>query len=278
MAQLFRHGRKLGVLCATVTLALFLVFASVGTASADTGDPSPSASVSSTPVSVTPKVPTFTIKGCGGLDNLLTIPTSSGVDYFVNGLATAAGQYDIYEFGDNPTTLAVVARARSGYTLTGQTSWSFAARTPECVAPQITVHCGGFTVTNKASYSIDFSWAKAGTFKWDGNETLAPGGSMKISTKYAELDFISAPSDNGTQFSVGPLSVPQGCATSKPTPTSTGATTSPATHTSTTTGPVIITDGSATDSGANSTFLTGGLAAALGCAVGGFGLRRRLRR
>jgi hypothetical protein len=83
-------------------------------------------------VAVTPPAPMFSDAACtGGAPSqaLYTIPPSTGVDYFVNGIKAAAGSYN----GTDGAAITITVLARAGYTLTGTTSFThmFAA-TPTC--------------------------------------------------------------------------------------------------------------------------------------------------
>lgn len=264
-------------------VGLFLLIAPTSSAATSSGSPSPSSS-SATPAltQVTAVAPTWKIVGCGGIDNSLTIPRVTGVDYLVNGVVTGAGTYAPYEFGDSGA-LIVTAQARAGYVLSGTDSWRFAAHAPECVAPSVTTKCGSFTVTNRAPYAIGFSWRPAGAKVDEGYyPSLAPGASRTVVTKSRSLDFIYAPSDDGMLFSIEPLTVPQNCAPAQPTSTGSAAPRPTATSSAATpaksTGPAIITDGDMGDGHPNDALLAGGVVSAFGCAVAGFGMRRRLRR
>lgn len=284
----FRHGRRITVQVLALFVGLFVLVAPTSSAATSSGSPSPSSSASPTSsataalTQVTAVAPTWKTVACGGLDNLLTIPTVSGVEYLVNGKHVAVGTYGPYEFGDSDT-LVVTAQAEAGYVLSGISSWRFSAYAPECVAPRVTTNCGSFTVKNLASYAIGFSWRSAGAATDEGYyPNLAPGASRTISTKFSSLDLIYAPTDDGMLFSIEPLAVPQNCAPSRPTSTSSAAPKPAATGSATTpaksTGPAIITDGGTGNDHANGALLIGGLGCAFGCAVGGFGVRRRLRR
>jgi hypothetical protein len=72
---------------------------------------------------VTPSPPTFADATCSGsapVGASYTIPSTTGVDYLVNGVKTAAGTYS----AANGSTLTVTAQAQSGFALTGTTSFS----------------------------------------------------------------------------------------------------------------------------------------------------------
>ncbi|WP_148043207.1 hypothetical protein [Flexivirga caeni] len=265
-------------------LAIFVLFSTAGRAVADPSSPGggPTAAVTSSPAGkqVTAVAPTWKTVGCGGVDNVLTIPGVTGVEYLVNGVVTPTGEYGIYQFGDNPTKLAVAARPLPGYVLGGRTSWSFDAQAPECVAPHIAVHCGGFTVTNKATYDIGFAWQAPGASAPEKYfPRIAPGATVRITTKLARGDYLYAPSDDGTLFSIAQLTVPQNCTTPTPSSTPPAPTTTPSapSTSSTVTGPPIVTDGPSSAAGDNASLLLGGAACAVGMVLAGFGLRRRLR-
>lgn len=74
------------------------------------------------PISVTPATPTLN-------GNTLTVPSTSGVDYLLNGKVVAPGTYPV------TGTVTVTVVAKTGYTLTGTSSWSFTA--PPVVIPPV---------------------------------------------------------------------------------------------------------------------------------------------
>ena len=83
-------------------------------------------------VAVTPAPATFSDAACSGgapVQALYTIPSSAGVDYFVNGVNTAAGSYNAAD----GSTITITAKAETGYSLTGTTSFTHTfAATPTC--------------------------------------------------------------------------------------------------------------------------------------------------
>jgi hypothetical protein len=81
---------------------------------------------------VTPAAPTFVDDVCSGSTRAgasYTLAATAGVDYFVNGVKTAAGTYP----ATDGSTITITALPQAGYTLTGGTSFThvFAAR-PTC--------------------------------------------------------------------------------------------------------------------------------------------------
>ncbi len=91
-------------------------------------------------VSVTPAPASFTDAICSGgvaSQAVYTIPTVAGVDYFVNGVVTAPGTYTAAD----GSSLAITAKARPGYALTGTVSFTHTfAATPTCtttICPRI---------------------------------------------------------------------------------------------------------------------------------------------
>lgn len=96
------------------------------------------------PTVTAPTAPTFTDL-CGTDNDTYTVPTKTGIAYFVNGsaTATAAGVYP----GSGAVT--IVAKALWGQVLTGTTQWSYTfLATPACTitvtpqAPSTTPVCG----------------------------------------------------------------------------------------------------------------------------------------
>lgn len=89
-------------------------------------------------VAVTPASPTFADAACSGgapTQALYTIPSSTGVDYLVNGVTTAAGSYN----ATDGSSITITALAKAGYALSGTTSFTHVfAATPTCT----TSDCG----------------------------------------------------------------------------------------------------------------------------------------
>lgn len=278
-APRIRHGHRWTVQALAILIGLFLLGATAQSATAATGAPTPAAST--TAQAVTAVAPTGKTIGCGGIDNLFTIPRVTGVQYLVNGDVLPPNDYLVSDYSTDGSVL-VTARAATGFTLAGKTSWSLTIAAPECTPPTVTPKCGGFTVTNRASYAIGFSWGAHGSPVSDGYyPTIAPGATKTVTTKRSALDYSYAPADDGMEFSISQLTVPQNCAAPTPTTTApvvppTSTATAPAG--TTTTGPAIITDGPADGGHLNALLLSGGLACALGAALTGVGLRRRLTR
>jgi len=82
--------------------------------------------------SVTPAPPTFADASCSGsvpVGASYAIPSTTGVDYLVSGVKTAAGTYA----AANGSTITVTAQAQAGFVLTGTTSFSHSfGPTPIC--------------------------------------------------------------------------------------------------------------------------------------------------
>lgn len=275
-------------------LGILLIFAMAGPATAQPSG-SGTAPVSAAAIPVTAIAPTGRTIGCGGMDNLFTIPRVTGVQYLVNDEVLTPSDYLVSDYSSDDT-VQVSARALAGYVLTGRSSWTVVVAAPTCTPPAVIPHCRSFTVTNKASYAIGFSWRAHGSTTEDGYySALAPGTTRTVTTRRSQVDYFYAPADHGMQFSIGQVTVPQNCAAPSPsaTPTSTGpatprptqpsATTMPATTSATTssattkvTGPAIVTDGGSTGGDLNGLLLTGALGCAVGAALAGTGLWRRL--
>jgi hypothetical protein len=83
-------------------------------------------------IPATVAAPSFSDSACSGgapSQALYTIPASTGVDYFVGGVKTAAGTYN----GTDGSSITITALAMPGYTLTGTTSFTHVfAATPTC--------------------------------------------------------------------------------------------------------------------------------------------------
>ena len=96
------------------------------------------------PTATTPTAPTFTDL-CGTDNDTYTIPTKTGIAYYVNGSATAANA-GVYP---GSGTVTIVAKALWGQVLTGTTQWSYTfLATPACTisvtpqTPSTTPVCG----------------------------------------------------------------------------------------------------------------------------------------
>ena len=88
----------------------------------------------SCPSNVTPKAPTFVDTSCSGgvpTSSSYTIPKTVGVDYYVAGVLTAAGDYT----ATDGTTITVTTKPQAGYTLDGTTTFTHDfAPTSDCAA------------------------------------------------------------------------------------------------------------------------------------------------
>ncbi|HEY2271854.1 MAG TPA: hypothetical protein VGH30_03725 [Jatrophihabitantaceae bacterium] len=160
-----------------------------------TFDASPSCSL--------PVTPTFSDDQCVGhspSSATYTIPSTTGVDYYVNKVLTAAGKYT----ATDGSTIKVVAKPQTGYTLVGTSSWkhSFPA-TPNCSnVKSITVaravfhndECvhgsprgATYTVpkTTGVSYTVNGKKVSGGTYRAVGGSTVTvvatalPGFTLK---------------------------------------------------------------------------------------------------
>jgi hypothetical protein len=109
----------------------------------------------------TPVTPTVTQSQCTGLgqssDAFITIPSTTGVIYKIDGIVAAAGNVV-----KTPGTYAVTAVAAPGYTLLGTTSWSLTVNAaPDCtqhvtaVTPSVTqAECTGLGTSSDAFLTI----------------------------------------------------------------------------------------------------------------------------
>lgn len=78
-------------------------------------------------ISATPDVPT-TIEKCGTLQDMYTIPATTGIEYLVNGEVKTAGSYSA-----GSATVTVTARATTGYVLDGTASWTLRFTNASCI-------------------------------------------------------------------------------------------------------------------------------------------------
>lgn len=135
---------------------------------------------SACPISVTPTAPTFS-DACGTNNDIYTIPTTTGVNYYINGSSTAATARTYPGIG----SITVTAQAKSGYALSGTTSWSHTFTNDTCPITQVTPtpvtfndFCGTandtYTVpsTENVSYWMNEELVEAGTYPATGTVTI----------------------------------------------------------------------------------------------------------
>lgn len=125
-----------------------------------------------TPLPVTPAAVTFADED-GTAADTYTIPVTEGVDYLVNGTATAPGTYPA------TGTVTVTARAKTDYVLAdgADTSWSntFAATTTVTpAAPMFTDKPSTYTIpaTTGVQYYVNGAVTAPGTYKAKGTGTV----------------------------------------------------------------------------------------------------------
>ena len=97
------------------------------------------------------------VDGCGSGKDTYTIPAVTGVEYLVAGTVKAAGSYP------GTGTVTITARAKTGYVLTGTTTWTLSWTTTACTT----------TVTGNALSTPTWTLPKA-TLSWAS--TGAPAG------------------------------------------------------------------------------------------------------
>jgi len=91
---------------------------------------------------VTPASPSFADPTCAGVSGSYTIPSSTGVDYLVEGKPASAGTYPIAA----GSTVTVTAAARPGYRLEGTAEWSHATTPAAGCTTTVTAGAPTFTV------------------------------------------------------------------------------------------------------------------------------------
>ncbi|MDQ0213358.1 CAP domain-containing protein, partial [Arthrobacter bambusae] len=139
------------------------------------------------PIQVTPPAPTF---GAGSY----TIPSVIGVDYLVDNSIKPAGTYDAI------TNVTVIARAKAGYVLVGNASWSknFTPVQVSTAAVTFTDKDGtaqdSYTIPVSAGvdYSVGGTVVPAGTYPGTGTVTV---------TAKAQTGYVLAP-NTATQWTV----------------------------------------------------------------------------
>jgi hypothetical protein len=122
-----RRSNKLTRFASTITATMVLSLAMAGPAEAINLPTSAQVMVAAA-VTVYPSVPEFADKSGTAYDTY-TIPAKAGVQYYANGVAKAAGTYK------GVGTVTVTAKAKSGYALSGTTSWKRAFSTAVIVTP-----------------------------------------------------------------------------------------------------------------------------------------------
>lgn len=87
---------------------------------------------------VTPDEPSFT-DVCGIANDTYTIPSKTGVDYFVNGTPVAAGTYHV---GAGNVSITITAQAQEGYIISEevQTEWSHTFTNEACPPEKTPAH------------------------------------------------------------------------------------------------------------------------------------------
>lgn len=128
------------------------------------------ATASCAPQNATPVTPTFVDSVCvagGGASNKAanyTIPTTTGVDYYVGATKVAAGTYP----AEDGSTITVTAQAQAGYALQGTASFPHTFPTPSCASTTTTTTTdtavGGVTVGSEDEVAaVDDEVAVEGT-------------------------------------------------------------------------------------------------------------------
>jgi hypothetical protein len=129
---------------------------------------------------VTPATPTFTDDVCQGglpLGSVYTISTTTGVDYFVNGATTpaTAGDHTV----PDGSTITITAQPRTGYVLTGTTSWSHTFPViGRCPQPQTIT----FTSTPPATPTVGGTYTVTAMGGGSGNPVVFSTGSPTVCT------------------------------------------------------------------------------------------------
>ena len=122
---------------------------------------------------VATQAPTNHDDNCGSNNDTYTIPTVTGIQYKVNGVEKSAGTYST----NGATSLTITAVAKSGYVLTGITSWTLTFVNQSCVAPTAPTSvdmCG----TSDDTYTIPSTTGVI--YKVDG--ITKPAGQYQTST------------------------------------------------------------------------------------------------
>ncbi|MEX5257851.1 InlB B-repeat-containing protein [Kocuria arenosa] len=136
-----------------------------------------------TTATVSAAVPVFTDKSGTAYDTY-TVPAKTGVQYYVNGVAKAAGTYK------GTGTITVTAKAKTGYTLTGTSSWQKTFAKTIVVTPTAATFADKsgtaydtYTVPAKTGvqYYVNGVAKAAGTYKGTGTITVT----AKAKTGYA---------------------------------------------------------------------------------------------
>ncbi|WP_056426309.1 CAP domain-containing protein [Arthrobacter sp. Leaf69] len=140
-------------------------------------------------IKVTPAVPAFNRDRA-----TYTVPARTGVRYFVNGAAKAAGTYP------SSTKVIITAQAATGYILTGTASWTYdlAPLAVTAAAPTSNLAAGTYTIPKRTgvTYLVDGKAVAAGTFKGNSRRVAvtakaAPGYRLAGTSSWT-LDFRRA--------------------------------------------------------------------------------------
>jgi|GEM_PF-994088 len=142
------------------------------------------------PTQATPAPVTFH-DACGYADDTYTIPTTTGVNYQVNGITKAAGTYH------GSGTVTVTAVAQNGYTLSGTTTWSHTFTDEDCTV-QITPEQPQPTppTCEDQEYVFNFTTPQHYHYEYNG-QTLVSGTAFDAD---GSTITITAVADNGYTF------------------------------------------------------------------------------
>lgn len=126
--------------------------------------------------SVTATTPTMKPLTCT-MTGSYTIPTTTGVQYKVNGMVKAAGTYTV----SSPQTVTITAVATSGFTLTGTTSWTFSFTAATNCATDVCPNITGTQTTVPAGFTKDNTGNCVQLGRGGGGETpTTPSGGQVL--------------------------------------------------------------------------------------------------
>lgn len=160
---------------------------------------------------VQPTAPTVKNDACGTQTDTYTIPSKTGVQYYVGGNPVSAGTYPT----NGALQVNVTAKATQGYVLTGQSSWTLTFTNVPCIVPVqaaaptvATDPCGKnndtYTIpaTEGVKYYVNGQYKTAGTY--------STGSALSVNiTATAQTGYILVGDSSWTlQFTNKPCLIP----------------------------------------------------------------------
>lgn len=133
---------------------------------------------------VTPAAPT-NAEFCGTAQDTYTVPSTTGVTYLVNGVATPAGTYN----GVGSVTITAVAN--QGYAIQGTASWTFTFDATPCVISTTAIAPTADDICGASDDSYEIPAATGVVYKVNG--TVKPAGSYAANGTTVTITAEAAP-------------------------------------------------------------------------------------